>query len=183
MRYLIASDIHGSSQYTDQLLSAMDIEGADMLVLLGDIYNHGPRNPLPEGYAPMEVAEKLNRIKDKLLVIKGNCDSEVDQMISQFHFAEEGLLVSGGTKVYLTHGHKYNKDNLPAISKGDCLIYGHFHTVLNTESKGVICLNPGSVSLPKDGNRAYILLDEGKYRIRLLSGATLIRGELRKNIE
>ena len=175
MLVLIASDLHGSAFYADQLVQIFETSGANLLVLLGDVYNHGPRNPLPQGYAPMEVAATLNKIKDKLLVIRGNCDSEVDDMISEFHLVTEACLMVGGHKVYLTHGHRYHKDNLPAISKGDTLIYGHYHVTTCEDKEGVHILNPGSISLPKDGHRAYILLDDKGAEIRDLDGNTIAK--------
>ena len=127
MKFLIASDIHGSAYYLKKVLEKFKEEKAEKLVLLGDIYNHGPRNPLPKDYSPMKIAEMLNGIKDNLIVIKGNCDSAVDTMISEFDFIENALIVSGNKTVFLTHGHIYNKDAMPK-TKFDAIIYGHFHT-------------------------------------------------------
>ena len=175
MKVLIASDLHGSAYYADRLIRIFEGSGADLLVLLGDVYNHGPRNPLPEGYAPMEVASQLNRVKDRLLVIQGNCDSQVDTLISEFHFVEDACLVLGGHKVYLTHGHVYHKDRLPAICPGDTLVYGHYHAVLCEDVDGVHVLNPGSISLPKDDHRAYILMVEKGAEILDLDGKRLAK--------
>ena len=162
MKYLIASDIHGSNFYTEKLIKILSEEKADKLILLGDIYNHGPRNPLPEGYAPLKVAENLNAIKEQMLVIKGNCDSQVDTMISNFDFIEEVVLVSGGKSVLCTHGHVYNKDNKPK-TKFDAVVYGHFHTGFIEKIDGVVFANAGSMSLPKnDTPNSYLILDEGK---------------------
>lgn len=172
MKVLFASDLHGSAAYTKRLLAVAEQEDPDLVVLLGDIYNHGPRNPLPLDYAPMEVAEMLNAVRDKLLVIRGNCDSEVDQMISKFHFVKEAVLAIGNKKVYCTHGHIYNAENLPALCQGDVLVYGHFHTVMHREVDGITILNPGSISLPKDV-RAYIVMDETGYAIRSIDGDLL----------
>lgn len=165
MKIIIASDIHGSAYYARLLADVVGKEAPDVVALLGDVYNHGPRNPLPRDYAPMQVAEVLGAMADKLVVVKGNCDSEVDQMISAFHFVESAVLVAGGKKIYLTHGHLFNKDDLPALAAGDVLVYGHFHTVLDTTVQGVHVLNPGSISLPKDDCHAYILIEDGCYRI------------------
>lgn len=113
MKFLIASDIHGSEKYTEELLARFGEEGADQLVLLGDIYNHGPRNPLPDGYDPLGVARLLNAVAGRLTVIKGNCDSDVDTMISDFEFVSEAVLIDGGKKIFLQHGDRFNIDALP----------------------------------------------------------------------
>ena len=160
MKFLIASDIHGSEKYTEELLARFGEEGADQLVLLGDIYNHGPRNPLPDGYDPLGVARLLNAVADRLTVIKGNCDSDVDTLISDFEFVSEAVLFIGGKKVFLQHGDRFSIDRLPK-NCGDVFIYGHYHTGFIEEKEGVIVANCGSVSLPKGGTpRSYILLDE-----------------------
>lgn len=173
MKVLIASDIHGSYYYAQKVKEAFDREKADMLVLLGDIYYHGPRNPFPKDYAPMKVAELLNSMKSKLLVIKGNCDSEVDQMISEFDFVEFGQILVDGIKVTLTHGHKFNKDNMPS-NAGDLLCYGHFHTGFITEVGDVVVANAGSVSLPKDNTpSSYLTLDKGTLCLKDIDGKSI----------
>ena len=159
MKLFVATDIHGSSYYTEQIVCKFKSSGADMLILLGDVYNHGPRNPFPRDYAPMKVADMLNAIADKVVSVKGNCDSEVDEMISEFPFVKEKVLPLGKRKLYCTHGHVYNKDNLPSLSKGDVLIYGHFHKTELNVVNGVYCLNVSSASLPKDRS-AYCIVDE-----------------------
>ena len=170
MKFIIGSDIHGSAARVQKLLDRFYAEKGDKLILLGDIYNHGPRNPLPEEYAPMQVAELLNEITDKLIVIKGNCDSEVDAMISRFDFLEGLCIVSGNKSVFCTHGHVYNRENPPKTAF-DAVFYGHFHTSFITEENGVIYANPGSVSLPKGGTLpAYIVLEEGAFTLKDLYG-------------
>ena len=86
MKYLVASDLHGSNFYLDKLLSRVNIENPDKIILLGDILYHGPRNDLPKDYNPKEVCKKLNLIKNKILCVKGNCDAEVDEMVCDFKF-------------------------------------------------------------------------------------------------
>lgn len=170
MKFLIASDVHGSNFYLKKLIERFKAEGADKLILLGDIYNHGPRNPLPEEYEPMTVSEQLNGIKDKLIVIKGNCDSQVDTMISEFSFIESAVVVSGDKTFFLTHGHVYNKDNMPA-TKFDGIVYGHFHTGFIEKTGETVVANAGSISLPKNGTpRSYIVLDEGVLCLKDLDG-------------
>jgi putative phosphoesterase len=170
MKFLIASDLHGSAFYTDKLLERFIEEKADKLILLGDIYNHGPRNPLPEEYNPQKVASMLNAIKEKLIVIKGNCDSQVDTMISEFSFIEDAVIVSGNKTVFCTHGHVYNRDNLPATAF-DAVVYGHFHTGFVENENGVIVANAGSVSLPKNGTpNSYLILEDGKLTLKDIDG-------------
>ena len=178
MKIIIASDLHGSAYYTRRLLEVVDSLSPDQVVLLGDVYNHGPRNPLPRGYAPLEVADMLNGIRDSLIVVKGNCDSEVDQMISRFHFVEQAVLWADGKAIYCTHGHVYNADRLPAIPAGSVLVYGHFHTVIDKVVEGVHVLNPGSISLPKDERRAFILIEDGTASVIDLDGEVISHSAL-----
>lgn len=173
MKFLIASDLHGSAHYLRELLSAFNKEKADKLVFLGDIYNHGPRNPLPEEYAPIEVSKMLNEITEKLIVIKGNCDSEVDTMISDFSFIENVVIVSGEKTFFLTHGHVYNKDCMPKTAF-DGIIYGHFHTGFIEKVDGIIVANAGSLSLPKNQTpRSYMVLEDGVLTLKDLNGKVL----------
>lgn len=155
MKYLVASDIHGSLYYANKIIEHFINMNADKLILLGDLYYHGPRNPLPKDYNPMEVSKKLNQIKDKLMVIKGNCDAEVDEMISDFSFEDYINLKIKNKTFYFTHGHHNNIDNIPRDI--DVLVYGHFHTGFIKEKDGVLCINSGSVSLPKN-NTAHSFL-------------------------
>jgi len=150
MKIVIASDLHGSSYYAQKIKDIFIREQGELLVLLGDIYNHGPRNPFPKDYAPMQVAQTLNSLKDRLLVIKGNCDSEVDTLISEFDFSEFSQIFADGLKITLTHGHKFNKDNMP-VNAGDVMCYGHFHTGFIDTVGDVVVANAGSLSLPKEG--------------------------------
>ena len=106
MKWMIASDIHGSAFYCEKMLKAFEREQADKLLLLGDILYHGPRNDLPKGYAPKKVIELLNNIKEKILCVRGNCDAEVDQMVLEFPVLADYMLLFDGTcAIYATHGH------------------------------------------------------------------------------
>lgn len=173
MKFLIASDVHGSAFYAEKTAQRANAENADIIVLLGDIYNHGPRNPFPEDYAPLKVAETFNSLKDKLIVIKGNCDSEVDTLISEFDFVDNTVIVSGGKTVFCTHGHVYNKNALPK-TKFDAIIYGHFHTGFIEKKGGKTFANAGSVSLPKDGTESsYLILEEGKLTLKNIDGKVI----------
>lgn len=173
MKYLIASDIHGSALYAGQLVARFSEEKAEKLILLGDIYNHGPRNPLPDGYDPLGVAAILNKMTDKLLVLKGNCDSDVDTMISDFDFVAEAVVVESGKEVLLQHGDRWCIDKLPK-NCGDAFVYGHYHTGFIREKDGIVVANCGSVSLPKDGTpRSYLVLEDGAFTLKDLDGKVL----------
>ena len=173
MKYLIASDIHGSAFYCKKLLDAFKEEGADKLVLLGDVLYHGPRNPLPEGYSPKETATMLNEMKDKILCVRGNCDSAVDQMVLEFPIlADYAILDMGKNIIFLTHGDKYDPNNPPLLSDGDVLINGHFHTVVCGKKDNFFYFNPGSISLPKDGIRGYLIYENKRFVYKTIEGET-----------
>ena len=174
MKILIASDIHGSAACCRQLMDRFSAEGADRMLLLGDVLYHGPRNDLPEEYDPKSVTAMLNAIKEKVTGVRGNCDAEVDQMVLEFPILAEYMLLSyNGLTIYATHGHHFNINAKPDVPAGTVLLYGHTHVPLNTESDGMICLNPGSVSLPKSGSkRGYMLLTEEGFFWKTLSGET-----------
>lgn len=149
MKYIVFSDIHGSEFYANKIKKIVEKESPDKIILLGDLYYHGPRNPLSKEYGPMNVAEILNSMKDKIICVRGNCDAEVDEMISEFEFNANVELEISNKKFFFTHGHKFNIDNLPD-NDVDILVYGHFHTGFIKEKDGVICVNAGSISLPKN---------------------------------
>jgi hypothetical protein len=153
MKYMIASDIHGSEYYCKKLLEAYDGEGACRLVLLGDLLYHGPRNDLPRDYAPKAVIELLNNRKDELLCVKGNCEAEVDQMVLKFPvLADYAIIDAGDRLIFATHGHHYNEDNLPPLREGDILLNGHTHVPKCVEHGEYVYMNPGSVSIPKENS-------------------------------
>ena len=179
MKILIASDLHGSAHFTKKLLERYTAEGAEQLVLLGDIYNHGPRNPLPEGYDPLGVAALLNPLVKELTVVKGNCDSDVDTLISDFEFVSEAVLFIGGKKVFLQHGDRYSIDHLPK-NCGDAFVYGHYHTGFIQRKGNVLVANCGSVSLPKnDTAHSYIVLENGELILKdVVSGEEISREKI-----
>lgn len=180
MKYIIASDIHGSAYYCQKLLGVYNGSGADRLILLGDILYHGPRNDLPREYAPSETAAMLNQYKHEIYCVRGNCDAEVDQMVLEFPMmADYGLLVLNGITFYATHGHIYNKDNLPPVKEKDVLLHGHTHLLMAEEREGIRILNPGSVSIPKGGNpHTYAILDGTMFRIMDFNGQTVLEKDL-----
>lgn len=171
MKIVIASDIHGSAFYCQKLLEAYRSEGAERLLLLGDVLYHGPRNDLPEQYAPKSVIAMLNELKNEILCVRGNCDTEVDQMVLDFPIlSESALVLADGKRIFATHGHKFNKDNLPPLCEGDVLVYGHTHVPLDVLVGGIRCLNPGSVSIPKEGSaHGYILFENGEFTQKSLA--------------
>ena len=172
MRYLVVSDIHGSSYYANKINDIFNKEKADKIILLGDLYYHGPRNPLTKEYNPMEVCKIFNNLKDKILCIKGNCDAEVDEMISEFKFNESITLDINGLKFFFTHGHKYNIDNIPEGI--EVLVYGHFHTGFIKEKDGIICVNSGSISLPKeDTKNSYLIIDGNEIILKDVEGTII----------
>ena len=162
MKWMIASDLHGSAYYCRRMLEAFEREGADRLFLLGDLLYHGPRNDLPREYAPKEVIPLLNGKKEKLLCVRGNCDAEVDQMVLEFPvLADYAVLPVGQRLIYATHGHIYHVKNLPPLAPGDVLLHGHTHVPAWTEfGQGNLYLNPGSVSIPKENSpHSYMTLE------------------------
>ncbi len=166
MKLLIASDIHGSAKYCRALLEAYRASGADRLVLLGDLLYHGPRNDLPEEYAPRQVIAMLNAVKGEVLCVRGNCEAEVDQMVLEFPVLSDSAMILDGSRViFCTHGHVFGPDRLPPVKPGDVLLTGHTHVPHDRIVNGVRCLNPGSVSLPKEGSpRGYLLYEGGEFR-------------------
>ncbi len=173
MKWLIASDIHGSAPCCQKLLEAFRREKAQRLLLLGDLLYHGPRNDLPEGYCPKEVLAALNGIKEKIFCVRGNCEAEVDQMVLEFPvLAEYCLLETGGHLIFATHGHHFNLQAPPALNPGDVLLHGHTHVPRKDCSRGFWYVNPGSVSLPKEGSpKGYMTLEDGRLFWKDLEGA------------
>ena len=170
MKFLIASDLHGSASACQKLLAAFAREGADRLILLGDILYHGPRNDLPDAYAPKEVIALLSPLADRILAVRGNCDTEVDQMVLPFPIlADYAVIPVGERLMYLTHGHKYGEATPPPMAKGDILLQGHTHVAGIKEKEGFTLLNPGSLSIPKESTpRGYVLLEDGLFSFRHL---------------
>ena len=169
MKLLIASDIHGSAYWCRKLLEVYEAEKPHKLVLLGDILYHGPRNDLPREYAPKEVIAMLSPLAEKILCVRGNCEAEVDQMVLPFPcMAPYSQLMVEDRTFYLTHGHHENPRNLPRLNPGDLFLYGHTHVKEDIQVEGVRCLNPGSVSIPKDGSHSCLVYDNGEFSFRIL---------------
>ncbi|NBK77558.1 phosphodiesterase [bacterium D16-76] len=173
MKWMIASDIHGSAVWCERMLGAFQREGADKLLLLGDLLYHGPRNDLPEGYGSKAVIEMLNGAREKIFCVRGNCEAEVDQMVLGFPvLADYCLVEAAGRLVFATHGHHYNVQSPPLLGAGDVLLHGHTHVPMKARQEGGWWyLNPGSVSLPKEGSaHGYMLLDGGVFTWKDLDG-------------
>lgn len=172
MKWLIASDIHGSAYWCRRLLEKYAEEKADRLILLGDVLYHGPRNDLPDEYAPKKVIETLNGMSDSILCVRGNCDTEVDQMVLNFPvLADYALLDLGERMIYMTHGHVYNENNLPPLREGDILLHGHTHVSKCVDHGNYVYMNPGSVSIPKENTpHGYMTLENGTFLWKSLDG-------------
>lgn len=176
MQLFIASDVHGSAANLELFFKIVDesikSHPDTKVVLLGDTYNHGPRNPFPDGYAPMQVAKLLNDAMTFVTVIKGNCDSEVDEMISNFPIIGDFDMEWGNRRVYFTHGHKANPENPPrGVKCGDIVFYGHYHVPKITRQDGVTYICVGSIGLPFGGSaRTYVLLTEDSLQLKSFEG-------------
>lgn len=173
MKLLVASDIHGAAAWCARLMDAVEAHQPDRVVLLGDLLYHGPRNDLPEDYAPKQVIEMLNSIADRILAVRGNCEAEVDQMVLDFPCMADYALVADpqtGHDLFLTHGHVYGAglhnsiDRMPPLRAGDALVYGHTHVKVSQEGPdGTWLFNPGSVGIPKDGSHSCGLYENGTF--------------------
>lgn len=175
MKWLIASDIHGSEFYCRELLSAFEKENADRILLLGDLLYHGPRNDLPKNYNPKTVLALLNEQKNNILCVRGNCDGEVDQMVLEFPIMADYAIIELGSRIiFATHGHIFNEKNIPPLHKGDILLHGHTHVPKCVEHEDYIYMNPGSVSLPKEeSHHGYMTLENGKFLWKNFEGKIL----------
>lgn len=178
MKIMIASDIHGSALYAGQLMARFDAEQPDRLLLLGDLLYHGPRNPLPEGYDPMGVCALLNAdgVRQRIVAVRGNCDSEIDQMVLQFPMmGDYALLLSDGRTLFATHGHIFGPDNPPPnVTPGALVVSGHTHVSMCERRGELWFVNPGSVSLPKQNTtRGYMILEPSGLSHRALDGAPI----------
>lgn len=184
MKFLIASDIHGSAYWAERLMSAIEEEQPDRVILLGDLLYHGPRNDLPRDYAPKRVILLLNDLakSGRVIAVRGNCEAEVDQMVLEFPCMSDSALVmdSDGRELFCTHGHVFGAgmhnsvDNAPVLPAASALVYGHTHIKVNEESQkhpGLWLFNPGSVSIPKDGTHSYGIYEDGSFRHVVLEEA------------
>jgi putative phosphoesterase len=172
MKYLILTDIHGSSKYLKLVLNK--VNDFDKIIILGDILYHGPRNDLPKDYNPKEVIKMLNSIKDSIVCVRGNCDSEVDQMVLDFPImADYSILSIGNRTFFVTHGHKFNESFLPPMKGNDILLHGHTHIPVKEiiNHSEMMYINPGSVSIPKDNSEhSYMIIEDNNILWKNLDG-------------
>ena len=166
MKLMFASDIHGILSGCENTISAYKRENAERLILLGDLLYHGPRNGVPEGYDPVKVIDLLNGMKEHILCVRGNCEAEVDQMVLPFPcMADYALVCADGRTIIAAHGHKEH----PIPAQGEILVTGHTHVSLDVMEQGYRHLNPGSISLPKEGTaHGYIVIEDGAVQFREL---------------
>ena len=174
MKLLFASDIHGSALYCAELCRRIEEENPDKIVLLGDLLYHGPRNDLPKGYAPKKVIALLNGYKERIIAVRGNCDSEVDQMVLQFPCMADytSILTETAYTLFVTHGHLADH-KIPDTTNMDAYISGHTHIKQAERKEGVLFINPGSISIPKDTTHSYALYHEGNFILKELNGALI----------
>ena len=185
MKLIIASDIHGSASCAEALMERVSEEHPDRIVLLGDLLYHGPRNPLPEGHNPARVAELLNAQADRIIAVRGNCDAEVDQMVLSFPcMADYAQLMDAQADespitLFFTHGHVFSPDKHPALPPRSAFVSGHTHVKTLEERGGVLYVNPGSLSLPKDNLRGYAVYENGYFALKSLDGVVLAEASIR----
>ena len=169
MKLLIASDIHGSAYWCGKLMDLIQAENPDRVILLGDLLYHGPRNDLPKDYAPKQVIPMLSGIQEKIVAVRGNCEAEVDHMVLPFPcLADYAQLLVDGKLFHLSHGHHQNPEQLPPLPQGSVFLFGHTHVKLDQQVNGIRCLNPGSVSIPKDGSHSCLIYENGKFSFKIL---------------
>ena len=175
MKLLILSDIHGFSDPLEYILKAFYEENCTMILFLGDALYHGPRNSIDDGYNASRTIEILNSLSDKILAVRGNCDSEVDQMVLDYSLLSDYHMVFDGMrKIFFTHGHIYNRANMPLLNRGDIFASGHTHIAEIEDVKGVIHFNPGSISLPRRNTQAsYGIYDGTSLMVKSLEGEIL----------
>lgn len=181
MKWMIASDIHGSAYYCEKMVDAYQRENAQRLFLLGDILYHGPRNDLPRCYDPKKVIAMLSAIQEDVFSVRGNCDTEVDQMVLPFPvLADYCLMPEKGRLIFATHGHRYHAENLPPMHRGDILMHGHTHVPACEQVHDIWYLNPGSISIPKENSpHSYMTLESGVFLWKdLLTGEAYRRHAL-----
>jgi len=180
MKLFVISDIHGSLYYLNKALEAYKKEEADYILILGDILYHGARNPIPPEYSTIKVAELLNRYSDKIIAVRGNCDSDVDLMVIEFPIeAVYSTVLLNNRRIFLTHGHVYNGENLPRLKAGDILFHGHTHVPIIDKKDGIYIINPGSITFPKEGYpNSYGVVSDNTIEVKDLEGKVFMSVEV-----
>ena len=184
MKLLFISDIHGSAYYMSELMKAIEKEKPDQIIVLGDILYHGPRNPLPKEYEPKFVVQYLNSLKTKIIAVRGNCDSEVDQMLIEYPMLNDyGVLFYLNHRIFITHGHLYGNYETLNLQKGDIVMQGHTHIPKCKIEDGIYYLNPGSISLPKENNEnSYGVIENNSFQIKNLDCEVLYEIEFSNEV-
>lgn len=177
MKLMFISDIHGSAYWLERAMEKVREECPEQIVILGDFLYHGPRNPLPEGYDPQRVAQILNQHKNNIIAVRGNCDAEVDQMLLEFPMmADYMMILHEGRRIFATHGHGFNIEQLPPLADKDVFIQGHTHIPVADRKAGIYVLNPGSISLPKENYpNSYGILSNGEFCVKDFDGGVVKR--------
>ncbi|MGY5614711.1 phosphodiesterase [Vibrio brasiliensis] len=178
MKLFFASDLHGSLPATELVLDAFEQSGAQTLFLLGDTLNHGPRNPVPEGYNPQQVSELLNQYAKQIIAVRGNCDSEVDQMLLSFPMMMDyaWVMLESGQRLFVTHGHLYNAANRPPLKVGDVIVHGHSHIPAAELDGDQYIFNPGSATFPRQGYAAsYGMLDDSQLKVMTFDNQVMMQ--------
>lgn len=175
MKYVIFSDVHGDAEWLKKVLKRVDIEEPEAIIVLGDLLYHGPRNFVPAGYEPAECAKLLNQYQDRIIAVRGNCDAEVDQVLLSFAIEAPYMILplGGGKRLMITHGH------LPLselhVQEKDIMVSGHTHLPRAEKADGHYWINPGSVSMPREGNpHSYAVLEEDVVTIKTLEGEPMM---------
>lgn len=181
MKIMVISDIHGSLFYLKKVVKIFKEREYDYMLILGDELYHGPRNDLPKEYNPKEVARILNELKDKIIAVRGNCDAEVDQMMIEYPILSDYTIIfENGKRIFATHGHIFNDEKMPYLSEGDIFIYGHTHLYRAELKNGIYMLNPGSISLAKNGNEnSYGVFENNSFCIKNLEEKEILKIELK----
>ncbi|KHD37062.1 phosphodiesterase [Clostridium acetobutylicum] len=177
MKIFFMSDIHGSLHYLEKALARFKEENADFIVILGDELYHGARNPLPLGYNPKAVSELLNSYSEQIIAIRGNCDSEVDEMVLTYPIMSTySTILYKDKRLFLTHGHVYGEENLPQLRRGDVFLYGHTHVPVAKKKDDIYIINPGSISIPKENSpNSYAVFENDLFEIKDLAGNTFMK--------
>jgi len=164
MKLFFVSDIHGSMTAMNKVIKAFEKEDAGHIIVLGDLMYHGPRNPLPEDYRPADVAAAINKYKQQIVAVRGNCDAEVDQLLVEYPMMDtSAFVIDKSRRFFITHGHIYNPEKLPPLNNGDVFVYGHTHLPVAENRDGIFIFNPGSAALPKGGNPPSYGMYDGRY--------------------
>lgn len=175
MKVIFLSDIHGSHYYLDKVHKLVNFSNVDCIVLLGDLLYHGPRNPLPKGYDCMAVAELLNQFSDKIIAVRGNCDSEVDQMVLNFDITKDYVIKNiNNMNFFITHGHLFSIDDIEKMKDVEVFVHGHYHEPVIEKKENFYIINPNSVSLAKVGKNSFGYMDGGKFCIIDTDGSVVM---------